>query len=327
MSKTNYILLTGQAAHLGLFLCLYKSFDKKNCIIACNLCETVMLAKSTSELFWTTGITRFYFIRIMSNNQITNSAKAVQIYQNPQFGDIRTSQTENNEPLFCLADVCKAIGITNPRNVKSRLDEEDVHLVDTPTSGGIQSVTFITESGLYDVILRSDSVDAKPFRKWVTSEVLPAIRKTGGYMVAKQDDTPEEIMARALMIATKTIERSKSRITQLESQTEMQRLQLQESAPKVEYYDNILMSNSTYNINAIAKELGMSAVTLNKELYRRGVQYRQGQQWLLYSKYQDKGYTKTHTHSFTRSDGSLGSAMSTVWTEKGREFILKLMSC
>lgn len=264
----------------------------------------------------------------MSNNNIRYSATAVQIYQNPQFGDIRTSQTENNEPLFCLADVCKAIGIANPRNVKSRLDEDDVHSVDTIDNlGRTQSVTFITESGLYDVILRSDSVDAKPFRKWVTSEVLPAIRKTGGYMVAKQDDTPEEIMARALMIATETIERSKSRITQLESQTEMQRLQLQESAPKVEYYDNILMSNSTYNINAIAKELGMSAVTLNKELNRRGVQYRQGQQWLLYSKYQDKGYTKTHTHSYTRSDGSLGSAMSTVWTEKGREFILNLMSC
>lgn len=264
----------------------------------------------------------------MSNNNIRYSATAVQIYQNPQFGDIRTSQTENNEPLFCLADVCKAIGIANPRNVKSRLDEDDVHSVDTIDNlGRTQSVTFITESGLYDVILRSDSVDAKPFRKWVTSEVLPAIRKTGGYMVAKQDDTPEEIMARALMIATETIERSKSRITQLESQTEMQRLQIQESAPKVEYYDNILMSNSTYNINAIAKELGMSAVTLNKELNRRGVQYRQGQQWLLYSKYQDKGYTKTHTHSYTRSDGSLGSAMSTVWTEKGREFILKLMHC
>ena len=251
----------------------------------------------------------------------------VTIFQNPQFGDIRISQNENGDPLFCLVDVCRALGLTNPRKVKTQLNPKGVTINDTLTNGGVQQLNFITEPNLYKCIFQSRKQEAEQFQDWVCGEILPAIRKTGGYMVAKQDDTPEEIMARALMIATETIERSKTRITQLESQTEMQRLQIQESAPKVEYYDNILMSNSTYNINAIAKELGMSAVTLNKELYRRGVQYRQGQQWLLYSKYQDKGYTKTHTHSYTRSDGSLGSAMSTVWTEKGREFILKLMSC
>lgn len=171
---------------------------------------------------------------------------------------------------------------------------------------------------------------ALEFARWLspafaiwTNDRIKELMTTGVTIIANDD----EAILHAMQVLYKRVEDSKSRINQLESQTEMQRLQLQESAPKVEYYDNILMSNSTYNINAIAKELGMSAVTLNKELYRRGVQYRQGQQWLLYSKYQDKGYTKTHTHSYTRSDGSLGSAMSTVWTEKGREFILKLMSC
>ena len=104
----------------------------------------------------------------------------IQVFNNPQFGAVRTAGTADN-PMFCLADVCQAIGITNARNVKSRLDEEDVHLVDTPTNGGTQQITFVTESGLYDVIIRSDSEQAKPFRKWVTSEVLPSIRKHGMY--------------------------------------------------------------------------------------------------------------------------------------------------
>lgn len=104
----------------------------------------------------------------------------LRIFNSPIFGEIRTAGT-SEEPLFCLSDVCKAIGIANARNVKERLDEEDVHLVDTLTQGGMQKITYVTESGLYDTIIRSDSENAKPFRKWVTSEVLPSIRKTGMY--------------------------------------------------------------------------------------------------------------------------------------------------
>lgn len=131
----------------------------------------------------------------------------IQIFSNPQFGEIRTLADEANEPLFCLADLCAALGISNHRNVKARLDEEDVRLMDTPTNGGIQQITFVTESGMYDVILRSDAEKAKPFRKWLTSDVIPSIRKTGGYIVAKADDTPEMIMARAVIVAQATIEK------------------------------------------------------------------------------------------------------------------------
>lgn len=109
--------------------------------------------------------------------------KDLAIFQNEVFGQIRVAGT-SEEPLFCLADVCRAIGIENARNVRSRLDEEDVRLVDTLTEGGNQKINFITEPGLYDVIIRSDSDKAKPFRKWVTSVVLPSIRKTGSYSSA-----------------------------------------------------------------------------------------------------------------------------------------------
>jgi len=108
---------------------------------------------------------------------------------------------------------------------------------------------------------------------------------------------------------------------QLQAQNDLQRVELQKQAPKVAYYEDVLTSKSTYNANQIAKELGMSAVTLNKRLHELKVQYKQGGQWLLYHHHQDKGYTKTVTHTYTDSQGETRTSSSTVWTEKGREFI------
>lgn len=107
----------------------------------------------------------------------------------------------------------------------------------------------------------------------------------------------------------------------LQVQNDLQRIELQKQAPKVAYYEDVLTSKSTYNANQIAKELGMSAVTLNKRLHELKVQYKQGGQWLLYHHHQDKGYTKTVTHTYTDSQGETRTSSSTVWTEKGREFI------
>ena len=136
----------------------------------------------------------------------------IQVFSNSQFGDIRTIIAKDGEPRFCLADLCKAINVTNHRNVAKRIDPDGVRRVDIPTQGGTQQVLFVTEAGMYEVLLRSDSEEAKPFRKWVTSEVLPSIRKTGGYIATKHDDTPEEIMARALVVAQSTLERQQKRL-------------------------------------------------------------------------------------------------------------------
>jgi prophage antirepressor-like protein len=233
---------------------------------------------------------------------------------------------ENGESLFCLADVCKSVELTNPSSVKSRLDEEDVQLIDLHAlnySEGIGNTlaNFITESGFYDVLLQSSSKKVKPFRKWVTSEVLPSIRKTGGYMISKPEDTPEELMARALLVAQDALRRREERIANLEQQAALQSEELQASAPKVNYYEKVLQSTSTYNTNQIAKELGMSSVTLNQKLREMGVQYKQGGQWLLTHKYQDEDYTRTRTYPYVQRDGTPGTAMQTVWTERGREFI------
>lgn len=166
----------------------------------------------------------------------------VQIFKNEQFGEIRTAGTADN-PMFCLADVCQAIGINNSRAVKGRLDEDDVSLIDTPTNGGTQQITFVTESGLYDVIIRSDSEQAKPFRRWVTREVLPAIRKTGSY-TARQMSRKE--LAQMIIQQEEEME-----VLRLENKQKEE--QLTEQKPKVVFADAIVGSKSSCLIGELAK--------------------------------------------------------------------------
>ena len=250
----------------------------------------------------------------------------IRIFQNEQFGQVRIAVNENGEPVFCLADVCNMLDLI-PSKVAQRLSDDVLSkypIVDN--LGREQIANFINEDGLYDAILDSRKPEARQIRKWMTSEVLPSIRKTGGYMIAKPEDTPEELMARALLVAKDALKRREERIANLEQQTVLQSEQLQIAAPKVNYYDRVLQSTSTYNINQIAKEFGMSAETMNKKLKALGIQYKQGGQWLLTHKYQDQGYTKTRTHPYIQHDGKPGTAMQTVWTEKGREFIHNLFN-
>ena len=143
----------------------------------------------------------------------------IQIFKNENFGEVRVTEV-NGEPMFCLADVCKAIGLTNASSVKSRLDKEDVQVLDLHALNlaegniGNTKANFITESGFYDVLLYSDAPQVKPFRKWVTSEVLPSIRKTGSYAMAMPKnyaaalrqlaDTVEEKERIQLQLAEKT---------------------------------------------------------------------------------------------------------------------------
>ena len=244
----------------------------------------------------------------------------IQIFNSPQFGEIRTTGT-SDEPLFCLADLCKALGITNARNVKARLDTEDVRQMDTLTNGGKQSLLFVNEAGMYDVILRSDSPSAKKFRKWVTSEVLPFIRKHGGYMAEKADETPEELMSRALQVANETLKRKEARLRQLEDTNREQQQQLAAAAPKVAYVDNVLQSINTYTVQQIAKELDTTSNKLYTFLSEKKVLFRQSGTWMLTSKYNGKGYVKTRTYQYTRNDGTSGTKTYTVITEAGRAFI------
>lgn len=258
----------------------------------------------------------------------------IKIFSNSQFGDIRTATTENGEPLFSLADLCSALKLSNVTEVRKRIDSDDFNSIeDVDSIGRKANMIYVTESGMYTVILRSDSPLAKPMQKWVTSEVLPSIRKTGGYIHTTENDTPELIMARALIVAQSAIENFNEKIKALElvaqqrdHRLELQQAVIRQAAPKVEYYEEVLQSASSHLTNTIAKELGMSANTLNKRLDVAGIQYKQAGTWVLKAKYQNKGLSKSRTYTYTDNHGKTQTAIQTVWTETGREFIHKVMA-
>lgn len=246
----------------------------------------------------------------------------LQIFNSEQFGRVRIIMSDENKPMFLANDVARSLGYVEYQKA-IRTHCKGVSEMDTPTEGGVQRVKYIPESDVYRLVMRSKLPQAEQFQDWVCNEVLPTIRKHGAYLTEQK---VEEVLTdpdTIIKIATQLKEERAAR-QRLAEQNELHKQQLQIAAPKVQYYNEVLMSDSTYNTNQIAKELGMSAITLNRKLRERGVQYLQNGQWLLYSKYQGKGYTKTHTHPFVRSDGTTGTAMQTVWTESGRLFIHSL---
>ena len=236
----------------------------------------------------------------------------IQIFQNQEFGAIRTMSNEQGDVMFCAKDVCDALGYNNSRDaLRKHVERGDVAKCDTPTSSGNQLMTFTNESGLYSLILSSKLDSAKRFKHWVTSEVLPAIRKQGGYMVAKQGESDEVIMARALQILHATVQRKNEQIAKLQ--------------PKADYMDEVLDSVSCITTTQIAKELGMSAQELNRRLCELRIQYWQSGQYMLYADYARMGLAKSRTCTHTTSSGVVLTEVYLVWTERGREFIHQLL--
>lgn len=191
----------------------------------------------------------------------------VKVFNSPMFGDVRTAGTSEN-PLFCLADVCKALGL-NPSHVKERLDKGVVSTDTLQTAGGKQIFNFVNEDGLYDVILDSRKPEAKIFRKWVTSEILPTIRKTGGYITTTAEMTDEEIMSRALSIAQATIAKHQQKIAQLNEENEKQQQQIKADEPKVLFANAVQTSSRSCLVAELAKILRQNGVDMGQNrLYR-----------------------------------------------------------
>ena len=180
----------------------------------------------------------------------------IQTFESDQFGTVRAIRDENGEPMFVAKDVCAILELKNPRSTLALLDEDEkgVHIVDTP--GGEQQMTIVTEPGFYKLVMRSRKPEAKTFQRWVTHEVLPALRRDGGYMVAR-DETPEQTMARAVLLAQQTIDRQKSRIAGLESENE-------EMRPKALFADAVAASDSTCLIGEFAKMLRQNGVDVGQ---------------------------------------------------------------
>lgn len=244
----------------------------------------------------------------------------IQIFKNERFGEIRVAMDTQGEPMFCLADVCKALEISNVGNVKQRLSEKGIRNMDTLTVGGIQLMTYINEANLYKCIFQSRKPEAEKFQDWVYEEVLPSIRKHGGYIVANEDDTADELMARALIVAQKTLERRDERIRLLEAVNTEQAKAISEMSPKATYYNIILQSPSTITVTQIAQDYGMSAKAFNKLLHTLGIQRKVGRQWVLYSEYISNGYVQSATEPMRNSHSGRSYTYSR-WTQKGRIFL------
>ena len=235
-------------------------------------------------------------------------------FRNLEFGAIRTMSNEQGEPIFCAKDVCDALGYKKTRNaVIQHVDEDD------KTSALIQGVgsnyktqaIFINESGLYALILSSKLESAKRFKRWVTSEVLPAIRKQGGYLIAKKGESEKEVMKRAMEIVKTTLAKRDEQIARLK--------------PRAEYADSVLDSINCITTTQLAKELGMSAQELNRRLCEMRIQYWQSGQYMLYAEFARQGFAKSRTRRHVCKHGIVMTEMYLVWTERGRNFIHRLL--
>ena len=244
----------------------------------------------------------------------------LEIFKNNEFGEIRTVEI-NNEPWFVGKDVAEVLGYSNPRKaIGDHIDDEDKGVTKCDTLGGSQDLIIINESGLYSLILSSKLPTAKAFKRWVTSEVLPAIRKHGLYAIDDILENPDI----AIQALTKLKEeRAARKALELDNQVKSQ--QIAELQPKATYYDLILQCKDLLSVTEIAKDYGMSAKGLNAMLHELGVQYNQSGVWFLYAKYQHEGYTQTKTQNYNRPDGTQGSKVHTYWTQKGRLFIYNLL--
>ncbi len=223
----------------------------------------------------------------------------------------------NDEPYFVGKDIADVLGYSNPQKaIRDHVDLEDKTQNDSFTVNGT-AVVLINESGLYSLILKSKLPSAKKFKRWVTSEVLPAIRKHGGYL------TPEKVEEALLnpdtiiQLATKLKEERTGRL--------IAEQKIAEYEPKISYLDSILSSTDSVTISQIAADYGMSPQQMNKLLHKLGIQKKVGNQWLLCKKHMRQGYTKSHTTEIPKSDGGTKVVMNTKWTQKGRLFIYELL--
>lgn len=248
----------------------------------------------------------------------------LQIFSNEQFGSVRVTE-QNGEPWFVGKDVADILGYTNQNEaIQDHVDEEDKLNSKTLSSFelnlGQRGGWLINESGLYSLIMSSKMPKAKQFKRWVTSEVLPSIRKHGLYAVDEVLADPD-ILISALMELKEERRKAKT----LEDTVAVQNQQIAEMRPKASYYDVVLNCKDLVSISVIAKDYGWSAKRMNDYLHEKGVQYRQGKIWLLYQKYAERGYTNTKTHSYPGSDGDLHTSVHTYWTQAGRLFIYGLL--
>lgn len=237
----------------------------------------------------------------------------------------------NDEPWFVAKEITSILEYRNTNDATRLLDEDEkgTHLM--RTLGGDQEVSIINESGLYSLILRSKKPEAKEFKRWVTHEVLPAIRKHGGYLTPEKTEeliaNPDLIiqLATSLKSERQKVNFLTNEVAQRNDIIEHQEQELRLQTPAVKYYREVLNATDTISATIIAKELGMTAAQMNRILHKEyKIIFKQGDTWVPYATFQKTGYTKTKTYTYTGADGSIKTSVQLVWTQSGREFLHQL---
>ena len=262
----------------------------------------------------------------MENFEITKS----ELFRHPQFGNLRVLTDEKGDPWFVGKVIAEVLGYKNPAEAITEhvLKEERKSLIFKDYSKTLLSKLWqgkdfkpkiiINESGLYSLILGSKLPAAIEFKHWITSEVLPQIRRTGGYIPTHVDKgnplTDLEIMSLAFQIHERTIAERDRRIAE-----QVETIRVLE--PKAEYCDEVLESVNCMTMTQVAKEHGTTHPALTKLLHEKGVLFMQSGQWMLYADYGNHGLTRNRTHSYHDSEGVTHSHSYLVWTEKGRMFL------
>ncbi|MEJ1295450.1 phage antirepressor [Latilactobacillus sakei] len=225
----------------------------------------------------------------------------------------------DNEPYFVGKDVAKILGYANTRDALSKhVDTEDKNsVVIRDGNKGNPNQVVINESGLYSLIISSKLPAAKEFKRWVTKEVLPSIRKNGAYLTAEK---AEEILLNPDTIINLAQQVKNERQGRLIAEQRVNEL-----TPKATYYDTVLANEALVSITVIAKDYGMSGAKMNMLLHDLKVQYKQGKTWLLYAKYQRNGWTQSETRMVQRKDGTEKAVLNTKWTQKGRLGLYELL--
>ncbi|MBR1806192.1 MAG: phage antirepressor [Selenomonadaceae bacterium] len=232
----------------------------------------------------------------------------LQIFNNDEFGQVRIVEIDG-EPWFVAADVCRVLEIGNPSQALTRLDDDEKGIISINTRGGEQPMCVVNESGLYALVLKSRKPDAKRFRKWLTSEVVPSIRKNGIYLNPNAPIDPRFLrkMADELEARDKQIAALTARVDELQ--------------PKADYAESILRCQDAVPITLIAKDYGYGAASFNELLHTFRIQFKTGGTWALYQPYAKMGYAVTTPEIL--KDGLTVTHMR--WTQKGRMFLYNVL--
>lgn len=256
----------------------------------------------------------------------------LQIFKNAQFGAIRALKTEDGEPLFVAVDVAKILGYENPsKAIVTHCKSSDItkrYFAHSNGAGGT-NVQMIKEGNVFRLVMKSKLPSAEAIQDWVCDEVLPSIRKHGGYIATHENDTPELIMARALKVADQTLQTFKMRNKQLEMQNQIKDERLQFVEPLAKLAQDCYVSTETMTASIISARLGFkSPNAFNKHLKSLGIQYKiSGDEcWKLTSKFSCKNYTKTVPFPYLKTDGTVGTRNSMEWTEAGFVFLREFLN-